>query len=196
MRILKAVILGMALFLAQPVVAGPYEDGLTAWKRKDYATALRVWRNLAQQGHDRAQDKIGNMYFHGQGVPQSYEEAVRWFRKAAEGGNVGAQFFLGNIYESGLEIPQNYTEAMKWYRKAAEQGNPFSQNNLGIMYLYGRGVSQNYILAHMWFNLAAATMLQSSRKNRDFVARKMTTSQIAEAQKLAVECLRKNYKGC
>jgi len=31
---------------------------------------------------------------------------------------------------------------------------------------------------------------------RDLVAKEMTPSQIQEAQRLARECVRKNYKGC
>jgi len=33
-------------------------------------------------------------------------------------------------------------------------------------------------------------------KNRDIVAEERTPAQIADAQKLARKCVRKNYKGC
>ena len=33
-------------------------------------------------------------------------------------------------------------------------------------------------------------------KLRDFVEKKMTPAELANAQKLARECVRKNYKGC
>lgn len=33
-------------------------------------------------------------------------------------------------------------------------------------------------------------------KNRDIVAKKMTSSQIEKAQDLARECVKKNYEGC
>jgi hypothetical protein len=39
----------------------------------------------------------------------------------------------------------------------------------------------------MWFNLAAMTGDQGAAKNRDIVAALMTSTQIAEAQKLARE---------
>ena len=66
--------------------AGPYEDGASAYKRGDYATTLRLWRPLAEQGDAYAQFSLGAMYDEGQGVPQNYAVAVEWFRKAADQG--------------------------------------------------------------------------------------------------------------
>ena len=51
----------------------------------------------------------------------------------------------------------------------------------------GQGVTQDYVQAHMWFNLAAAQGDEIPRKNRDAVAERMTSEQIAEAQRLARE---------
>ena len=39
----------------------------------------------------------------------------------------------------------------------------------------------------MWFDLAAATYTDLALKNRDYVAKKMTPYQIAEAKRLARE---------
>jgi hypothetical protein len=65
----------LALCLAAPVAAGPFEDGVAADKRGDYATALRLWRPLADQGDASAQNNLGFMYENGHGVPQDYAEA-------------------------------------------------------------------------------------------------------------------------
>ena len=84
----------VSLSLAAPVLAGPYEDGLAAADRKDYTTALRLWRPLAEQGNSSAQFNLGVMYDNGKGVPQDYVKARVWFRKAAEHGDVEAQSSL------------------------------------------------------------------------------------------------------
>ena len=63
-----------------------YEDGLAAYRRGDYATALRIWRSLADQGDANAQYNLGLMYQKGKGVPQDYKEAVKWYMLAAEQG--------------------------------------------------------------------------------------------------------------
>ena len=71
------------------------------------------------------------------------------------------------------------------------------QTSLGSMYGTGDGVVQDYVRAHMWFNIAATSGdSKYASKNRDIVAKRMTPAQIADAQKLARECVRKKYKGC
>ena len=116
-----------------------------------------------------------------------YKSAARLFRPFAEQGDAGAQYVLGRMYSLGQGVPQDYAEAMKWYRKAAEQGDASAQNNLGVMYDNGEGVPQDYVEAHMWFNLAAAQGNAQAKTNRDLVAKRMTSEQIAEAQRLARE---------
>jgi TPR repeat protein len=55
------------------------------------------------------------------------------------------------------------------------------------MYAHGLGVPQDYVEAHMWLNLSAAQGDREAKKYRDWLAEKMTPSQIAEAQRLARE---------
>ena len=84
----------LALAIAQPVAAQSFKPdylaGLSAYVQKDYATALKLWRPLAEQGHAKAQYFLGLMHANGQGVTRDYKEAVRWYRKAAKQGNASA----------------------------------------------------------------------------------------------------------
>ena len=73
------------------------------------------------------------------------------------------------------------------YRDAVGRGYIAALNNLAIMYDNGEDVSQDDVTAHMWFNLAAASGFSEAARNRDTLARQMTSAQIAEAQKLARE---------
>ena len=153
---IKAFLLALVLSasLAGAAVAGPYEDGPAAYIKGDYATALKLYRPLADQG---------------------YAEA---------------QFMLGVMYSAGLGVPQDYAQAVSWSRKAADQGHAYAQFNLALKYDNGQGVPQDYIQAHMWLNLAAShqtdpTERANAVKQRDLVAAKMNTAQIAEAQRLA-----------
>jgi uncharacterized protein len=96
------------------------------------------------------------------------------------------------LYDHGEGVPQDSVEAVKWYRLAAGQGEAHAQHNLGVMYADGQGVPQDYVLAYLWYNLAASRLPPGqirdlAVKNRDIVARKMTPTQIAEAQRLARE---------
>ncbi len=83
--ILKRGILAvfLALVLSAPSLAANYEAGQEAYDRGDYATALKEWRPLAEQGDARAQHLLGAMYGFGEGVPQDYVQAHMWFNLAA-----------------------------------------------------------------------------------------------------------------
>ena len=110
----------------------------------------------------------------------------------AEQGDANAQFNLGVMYANGEGVIQDYKQAVKWYRKAAEQGDATAQYNLGVMYDNGRGVPKDYVMAHMYWNIAAVSGNKSAIKGRGLVEKKMTSSQIAEAQKLAREWMSKH----
>jgi TPR repeat protein len=119
--------LTVALFGA--AMAGPLEEGRTAYESGDYAEALRLWRPPANQGNAILQAQIGAMYANGQGVPQDYGKAVAWLRKAAEQGEANGQSALGVIYTYGRGVPQNDAQAVAWLRKGAAQGNSLAQDN-------------------------------------------------------------------
>jgi TPR repeat protein len=141
MRLLKAGLVAvlLSLSLAAPAIAGPIEDATAAYQRGDYATALRLWRPLAEHGNARAQGFLGFMYANGDGVPQNYAEAVKWYRKAADQGNADAQTRLGLMYQNGQGVPQDYASTIKWLRKAADQGYGVALLFLGQMYMTAMG---------------------------------------------------------
>ena len=71
-----------------------HEKDIAATERRDYATALGVWRPLAEQGNAFAQCNLGVAYANGHGVSQDFSEAVKWFRLAAEQGHAEARINL------------------------------------------------------------------------------------------------------
>ena len=110
-----------------------------------------------------------------------------------------AQFNLGYMYDEGQGVPQDHAEAVRWYRKATDQGRDDAQFNLACMYESGQGVPQDYAEAHMWLNLAASRSSGDNQKKfadkRESIAEKMTSQQIAEAQRRAREWKPKSGKG-
>ena len=125
-----------------------------------------------------------------------YTTAFKEFAALAEQGDTYAQTILALLYADGQGVPQDYKQAVMWFTKAAEQGNVRAQYNLGLLYTNGQGVPKDNVYAHMWFNLAAVDGMKDASKNRDIMAKRMTTADISKAQSLARECLKKNYKGC
>ncbi len=99
-----------------------YQEGLDAFDRGDYETALKEWRPLAEKGNANAQFNLAQMYDKGQSVPQDYQQAARWFTKAAEAGLANAQDNLASMYFLGEGVPQDYVLAHMWANLAASQG--------------------------------------------------------------------------
>ena len=120
---LSALVLALILILgpAAPVAAGPLEDGVSAYERGDYATALRLLRPLADQRLAPAQFYLGLMYMNGVGVAQDHGEAAKWIRKAADQGLALAQFILGVMYDNGQGVAQDYVQAHMWFDLAASR---------------------------------------------------------------------------
>ena len=174
------------------VTQADFDDGLAAYERGDYDTALWEWKPLAEEGNVGAQTMLGVMYEGGLGVLQNYQEAVMWYRKAAKQGNARAQTNLGVMYKYGQGVRPDFKQTVEWYRMAAEQGYAAAQSKLGTMYYGNLGVPQDYVLAHMWWSIAAAQGYKNAIKDRDYVAERMTPDQIAEAQKLVREWKPKN----
>lgn len=122
-------------------------------------------RKAAESGDARAQYRLGQCYFWGQGLPKDNTEALKWYRKAAEQGNADAQSQLGALIGNGCGIAQDYGEAIKWFRKAAQQGNASAEDSLGQCYFYGRGLPIDYTEAVKWFRKAAEQGMAGAQAN-------------------------------
>ena len=137
------------------------------------------------------------MYENGRGVPQDHKAAFKWYTLSAEQGYAKAQFNVGIMYDNGQGVPQDYKTAVKWYILSAEQGYAKAQYNLGVMYALGQGVIADKVYAHMWGNILNSNGHEDGKKIMDYLLKQgMTPSQIEEAERLARECVKKNYKGC
>ena len=95
-------------------------------------------------------------------------------------------------YFDGMGVPQDHQMALKWYKRPAERGHADAQIALGGTY----AAIEDYIAAYMWNEIAAKNKQKNSGQMRNLIESKMTPDQIAEAQKLARECVRKKYRGC
>lgn len=134
-----------ALMLASaPLPAGAgWEEGAVAYQRKDWDTAVRELKPLADSGDVRALTRMGHMTLHGQGVAKDEAAALRLLLAAAEKGDALAQNSVGGLYFRGLGTPRDIAQALIWFSRAAEQGQPNALNNLGQLYLFGNGVTKD-----------------------------------------------------
>lgn len=159
----------------------------SAYNEHDYATALRIWKTLAQLDHAEAQNSLAILFDHGLGVTQDQAEAMKWYHRAAEHGHAKAQTNLGVMYGTGDGVPPDAEQALKWTRKAAEQGTAKAQYNLGLMFVNGSGVPVDYIAAYKWFRLAAAQDSKDAKQGVEVLTTRMSEEDIAAAEALKQE---------
>jgi len=183
MKKLSPVLIVLLSLLVSPAIAQDYVKAFNAYLRGDYALAEREFRPLAERGNVLAQYKLGLMYNSGEGVQQDFAEAVRWFHRAAAQGYAPAQKSLGVKYEKGQGVKRSYGEAARWYRYGADQGDAAAQYRLGRMYALGRGVRRDFTEAVAWFSVAADQKVEDAAVARDSVAARLTSQQLAEAER-------------
>ena len=128
-------------------------------------TAVEWARKAADQGYAPAQDHLGSLYYHGNGVDKNLKLAVKWFRAAAEQGYPPAQNNLGVCYAEGFEVDEDLEKAFKWSKKAAEQGNANGQFATALSYMRGEGVDENINKAFRWYKEAAEQNHVSAQNN-------------------------------
>jgi hypothetical protein len=154
--------------LASDVLAGDYEDGVIAYKNKDYAMALSKFQSAVQ---------IFNPSFNQNNVYSAYN-------------------YLGLIYNHGRGVNKNYKKAASYFQAAALGGNSIAQYYLASLYFNGQGVQKDYILAYMWLNIAARSGDDVIIKERELVEKRLSQQQISEAQRMARECINSSYSKC
>lgn len=175
---------------AQNELGMAYASAKKGVKKPDLKEAFKWVRMAAESGLDRAQYHLGGFYFYGSGVPKDYEEAMKWYRKAAEQGFIQAQYFLGWLHSTGVGSDEKYKdfkESVQWFKKAADQGDPEAQLSLGLMYLRGEDLNPDYVEAYKWINLSAAQGHTNAIRHRVKLSVSMTSDQIAEGQRRAVQ---------
>ena len=158
LRLRRAWLCAFAILLcAQSSPGADLKSAERAYKKKDYATALKEFAPAAKQGNAEAELYLGKMYLLGQGVPKNQEEAVKWLKASGDQGNADAQFFLGTIY---LLPHKDITQGLMWMRLSAEQGNQDAQLLLGQSYMQNlKELPRDPVQADMWLRLAAKNNL-------------------------------------
>ena len=73
-------------------------------------------KRAAENGNAEAMDKLGNMYYYGNGVNQDYRAALYWLENAVSKGCYSAAYLIGKYYKS----ENKFKESAKWHRIYAE----------------------------------------------------------------------------
>lgn len=103
-------------------VAAPdteYNQGVDAYRAKDYAAARAHWENAVRQDDLSAHSNLGFLLHAGWGGAKDAARAVTLWRKAAELGHAEAQRHLGDALADGEGVDRDAVAAYAWYRCAA-----------------------------------------------------------------------------
>jgi TPR repeat protein len=168
-------------------IAAPVDEGLSAARAGDYATAFRLLTPLAESGDADAEFWLGVLHENGQGVAKDGAQAAQWYRLAADKGLLAAQNNLGGLYAAGNGVPHDHAAAFKWWSLAAERGFGRSQLNLAGLYFEGEGVPQDYVEAYKWARLAEVLGEAQAPRLLDQIKGRMSPADIAEGERLARE---------
>jgi TPR repeat protein len=171
----------LSLVLAPLSLGADFGKGQSAYNSADYETAIAEWRQLAEDGHVKAQFGMGQLYSNGFGVAMNDAEALQWFSLAAEQGHADAMQSIAVMHANGWGVPQSDAEAFKWYGLAAENGVTAAQVAVARMLTDGYWEVQDNVRAYKWLNVAVELGDGSAAGKRDDLAGKMTADQISEA---------------
>ena len=129
--------------------------GWLYYENEYYAKALKYFKQTAEVNDDYAlMNRIGNMYWSGEGTSVDYDRAVYWYRKSAEGGFAWAKYNLGDCYRQGRGVAKDLSVAIRWYSAAADDGIDDALEALGHAY-YSRETKNGYQNALYWYKRAA-----------------------------------------
>lgn len=162
---------------SQPAASADSDPGSAASKAffaGDYATARKLWEQLAAQNDPAAMTNLGIMYEKGLGVKRDMQAAEGMYLRAANLGYEQGQFDLANLYYNGDGIKQDYKQAGRWYMAAAMSGHLRSQYYLAQMYENGQGVPVDHLNALKWYVKAADGGLPEAKY---VVGRKLLTGE-------------------
>lgn len=135
--------------------ANAVKEGVDAWGRGDYPTAVNAWRPAAIAGDADAQFNLGQAYKLGRGLPVDLGMAEDWYRKAAQQGHLQAQDNLGLImFQNGKR-----QEALPILAKSAARGEPRAQYIYGTTLFNGELLPKDWVRAYALMTRASAAGL-------------------------------------
>ena len=136
------------------------EIGCAYFDKEDYASALGVFRPLADAGNAAAQNNLGVLYETGTGLQKDDAVAIMWYRRGAEQGHAVAQYNLGAILSADYLLETAQDESKRY---------------------------ENLVSAYMWLTLASEGGFDRAAQALKELAKHITAVQIEEAERRAQE---------
>ncbi|WP_372717983.1 tetratricopeptide repeat protein [Immundisolibacter sp.] len=150
MRISSHFLIAAVVVGSLTASAGDLEDGIAAFEKRDFNTAVRLIEPLAEQGIVEAEYFMGTFFMYGHGTAMDPPQAKLWFQRAfghwetqAKSGNPAAMVEVAMMLTTGLGITRDDKAAVQWLRKASDLGYAEAWAELGELYVEGAGVPKD-----------------------------------------------------
>ncbi len=163
---------------------------------------LDQMRALAESGESYAQLALGAAYANEPNM-RDFAESAKWSLAAARQGSSIAQVNIGDAYAHGRGVEQDREKAIFWLQMAADQGEWMGAGSLGDLYRGDRrDAPGDFVHAYQWYTVGARILAEAGRpeirktmlERRGLIARSMTMPQIAEAEGLAAQWVRREWR--
>jgi hypothetical protein len=163
---------------------------------KNPPEAVNWYRKAAEAGNVEAMEALGRLYFAGDGIPADYAQAAKWYQKPAENGNTYAHFFSATCTSRARMgsrlIRRKRRNGTQWppKRRSAFPVPP----RLALFRRQGRP-SRSRARPHVEQPRGGTTLRRersAAEKQRDYIASKLNSTQLAKAQQLARDWKPKN----
>lgn len=175
--VMMTAMIGLAVSTAQAGV----KEGVDAWQKGDYPTAVAEWRDPAKAGDADAQFNLGQAYKLGRGVPLDLKIAEGWYAKAARQGHQQAEVNYGLV----LFQNDDRESALPWIAKSAERGDPRAQYVYATALFNGDNVAKDWVKAYAFMARAAAAGLPQAIASRREMEKFITPEQRTQGMTLA-----------
>lgn len=180
------------LFVLLSLSISAFSEPMTSPREVEY------YKSSAEKGVLLGMVGLASCYYYGDGMAQDHVEAAKWSQKAIDQAKLAdlaaisqlvwdCYHILGQSYLKGRGVKKDVANAVVLFKKAAEEGCSFCQCALGECYFSGIGVPKDGVMSYMWLNLAAAEGDPVTMKMRDSAGSKLSSDQLAEAQRLCRE---------
>lgn len=160
-KIARQIVMASAVFGFTTPALADVKDGVDAWGRGDYNSAVTEWRGPANAGDADAQFNMGQAYKLGRGVPMDLAKAEQFYKRAADQGHLQASDNYGLI----LFQNQRRKEALPYLQASANRGEPRAQYVLGTGHFNGDFVDKDWIKAYALMTRASAAGLPQATSN-------------------------------
>jgi uncharacterized protein len=146
---------------AASVKSSTVKDGVDAWSRGEYETAVKIWREPAVRGDADAQFNMAQAYKFGRGVKQDLAIAADWYKQAASRGHLQAEDSYAHLLHYQGKVP----ESLPLLAKSADRGEPRSQYLLATELFNGVNAKKDWVRAYALMTRASSAGLAPASRS-------------------------------